>query len=332
MHGTTETYILLHMKQLTLNLLNDLEPTGETTTSLSPVGSRNCANPTQWQENDLEKKMTATSGRRCLERFGRLSQPGSWAKTFMELLVGTGDWYSTRCRLTWKLKGTKYNRSYFQLAPSTLPTEGIGFGLLLTPSTIDITPDEERKQKRTEYRKSVGRQWTPGSLTEQVFHQLLPTPCTVETDNWEKVDKALEYGQTTLKSRKAGFNIQNNLTNAIRFQTGLLPTPTTQEPESTCEITESGRRKMKDGKDSHSMNLGRMVGMLPTPTAASDVKGGCTRPDPKRQHDTLAHAMHEAVNAPTGSTSQLNPRFVQEMMGFPERWLILPFQNGETKV
>lgn len=32
-----------------------------------------------------------------------------------------------------------------------------------------------------------------------------------------------------------------------------------------------------------------------------------------------------------GSNSQLNPRFVAEMMGFPTNWTELPFQNGETK-
>jgi len=34
----------------------------------------------------------------------------------------------------------------------------------------------------------------------------------------------------------------------------------------------------------------------------------------------------------TSKTSQLNPRFVAEMMGFPPNWTELPFQNGEQKV
>jgi hypothetical protein len=33
---------------------------------------------------------------------------------------------------------------------------------------------------------------------------------------------------------------------------------------------------------------------------------------------------------PTGKTSQLNPLFVLEMMGFPPNWTELPFLNGET--
>jgi hypothetical protein len=31
---------------------------------------------------------------------------------------------------------------------------------------------------------------------------------------------------------------------------------------------------------------------------------------------------------PSGKTSQLNPLFVEEMMGFPENWTVSPFQSG----
>jgi hypothetical protein len=34
----------------------------------------------------------------------------------------------------------------------------------------------------------------------------------------------------------------------------------------------------------------------------------------------------------TGKNSQLNPRFVAEMMGFPPNWTELPFLNGGRKV
>jgi hypothetical protein len=32
-----------------------------------------------------------------------------------------------------------------------------------------------------------------------------------------------------------------------------------------------------------------------------------------------------------GGTSQLNPQFVMEMMGFPTDWTELPFRNGDKK-
>ena len=106
------------MKQLTLNFQNDLEPTGETTILSSPVGSRKShANHTALPENEKAKMMNATCGQKCLEQYEKFPRHTLWGKTFMGLLIGTGDWFSMRCKLTWKLKGTKYSRLYFQLVP-----------------------------------------------------------------------------------------------------------------------------------------------------------------------------------------------------------------------
>ena len=91
-------------------------------------------NPTQVLESDSEKRINATCGPKCLEQFERFNHVGSWAKMFSELLIGMGGWYSKRCALTWRLKGTKFGRSYFQLVPKTLPIEETDAGLLPTPS------------------------------------------------------------------------------------------------------------------------------------------------------------------------------------------------------
>src|SRR5690625_7364791 len=88
------------------------------------------ANRTVKPEKDWGKRTSAISGRRCLERLERLNQLGSWAKTSLEVLVGMEGWSSTTSKLTWNMKGTSFNRSYFQLRPSVLPIEGIGSGLL----------------------------------------------------------------------------------------------------------------------------------------------------------------------------------------------------------
>lgn len=68
---------------------------------------------------------------------------------------------------------------------------------------------------------------------------------------------------------------------------------------------------------------GTEYGLLPTPIAR-DWKG----PTPGNKIDNLPGA----VRYLTGSTGQLNPLFAGEMMGFPEKWTVLPFQNGEPKV
>lgn len=44
----------------------------------------------------------------------------------------------------------------------------------------------------------------------------------------------------------------------------LLPTPTTQEPESSCEVNDKGRRLVKTGEGSRGLNIARKIAMLPT--------------------------------------------------------------------
>lgn len=196
-----------------------LEPTEEQLT-LFQVGSLNLANHTAPQESGLEKMTNATYGQRCLEQFERFNHVGSWAKMFSALLIGTGGWYSRRCRLTWNMKGTKSNRLYFRLRVSTLPTEGTEFGLL-----------------------------------------------------------------PTVRARAAGGNCSND----------------------------RGKGNLEDVIAS---------GMLPTPMAEWSPEKNTG----KRNQDSIPKRIKDAG----GKTSQLNPRFVLEMMGFPPNWTELPFQSGET--
>lgn len=66
-------------------------------------------------------------------------------------------------------------------------------------------------------------------------------------------------------------------------------------------------------------------GLLPTPTA-SDKNTGTTkeRKDGASRMSDLKHNIAHQY----GRNSQLNPRFVAEMMGFPVDWTVLPFLNG----
>ena len=108
-------------------------PFGETVSTFSPADSR--ASRSASPVIEKAREMTAISGRRCLELFGRFVPAGSWAKTFSELLIGRRDWFSSRCVLTWKMRATKSNRLYFQLVVSMPHTKGIEYGLLPTAQT-----------------------------------------------------------------------------------------------------------------------------------------------------------------------------------------------------
>ena len=130
-------------------------------TLFSLAGSLNYASHIQQPESGSERKTSDTCGPKCAESFGRFNHVGLWAKTFSALLIGTGDWYSTRCKLTWKLKGTKYNRLYFQLRASAIaPTKGAEFGLLPTKMLPTPTTRDYKGARSTEALENSGRNHT----------------------------------------------------------------------------------------------------------------------------------------------------------------------------
>jgi hypothetical protein len=148
--------------------------------------------------------------------------------------VISGDWFSSRCALTWKMKGTKFNRLLFQLRPKTHRTEEIDVGFLPTPTVMDQT-NATATMKSTQVKEGSMHSVT---LNRAMAMGMLPTPMT---NDWK----------------------------------GRQPTETWQGNSDLCSVI-------------------------------SKAEG-------------------------TGKTSQLNPRFVAEMMGFPPNWTELPFQSGETK-
>lgn len=66
------------------------------------------------------------------------------------------------------------------------------------------------------------------------------------------------------------------------------------------------------------------IGMLPTPKARDYQSPG--------NHGTGGQDLRTVISSRTGGTSQLNPLFVAEMMGFPTDWTVLPFQAGESNL
>jgi hypothetical protein len=156
------------------------------------------------QENEKAKRMNATCGRKCLEQFERFPRAGLWAKTFAALLIGTGEWYSTKCRLTWKLKATKCCRFYFQLAPLVLPTEGIGFGLLHTPRAVMIEETNERFQQRMGDRNSTTYPHLLNQIKDYVLKGLMPTPQVIDHKIVMKKDNRFPSVVTYLNNELPG--------------------------------------------------------------------------------------------------------------------------------
>jgi hypothetical protein len=114
-------------------------------------------------------------------------------------------WSSRRCALTWKLKGTPYNRLYFQLQVSAhAHTEGIESGLLPTPVA---QMGNRLLDENGENRATNGMRYGV-TLNQLAKSGLLPTPTAYDWNTArspEALQKAKEkYGsalQDSLRQR-----------------------------------------------------------------------------------------------------------------------------------
>ena len=249
------------------------------------------------QEKERERKITAISGRKCYEQYGKFSPLGSLVKT----LLGSSQWFSPARRLKWdvqticstrisyterssnsrlmpsvktlNVQDIQSNRLLFRLVPLEPPTEETGYGLL---------------------------------------QDLIPTPIASDAQGGAVKlarGKRLRNGQVfsaTLKDLAAS---------------KMLPTPQTQGLK-VCN---------KDGK-TEFLNLG----LLLTPSASDGLRAGMSMESlksHKKKNAEQSNLAEQIAHKVGGGTSQLNPLFVAEMMGYPLEWLTLPFlsQSGEAK-
>ena len=267
----------------------------EELTSLS-VGSH--ASPGVRPGSKEARKMTATSGRTSLELLHKKDPLGAFSKTFMV----TSQWVSTKCSLTWKAKATPRGRLLFQLAVSTLPTKETDSGLWATPNTMDHLPQrsEEATRKMQEgHRKGRSK---PSNLREQVDEKtmsLWPTPT------------AMTGGTGVAPSHKDGshgWNIGAAVNDSLsKNPIRMWPTPLSSD--------------YKNMDTANQMSLSTSVRMWPTPVARDHkggYQGGRIR-NGKVSWDSLDVAVQHTDNQEkTGG--QLNPMFVEWLMGYPKGW------------
>lgn len=86
-------------------------------------------NPFPLPGSDEAQRITETSGLKCLELYKRQGPLGLLAR----MLVGSSEWYSTKCFLIWRVLTIRRKRSLFRLVPLMPRTEGTEFGLWPTP-------------------------------------------------------------------------------------------------------------------------------------------------------------------------------------------------------
>jgi hypothetical protein len=246
------------------------------------------------------------------------------------------------------MKGTKFNRLLFQLQPKTHRIEETDAGL----SELEIYPTPNAR----DWKDTIGNGKdapsigvTRGYSLGQKLNSMLPTPTVMDSTN----------ATATMKSTQVKEGSMHSVTLTRALSMGMLPTP------NTCYAKTANNKDNHDVKKGYLRGFASM-GMLPTPNAAEGYKSAKTY-NPKSQMGSSLSAMAGSSMLPTptvadskhsttksdswdkrieqkhlaetvlnpfvenkgGKTSQLNPRFVAEMMGFPHNWTELPFQSGE---
>ena len=264
------------------------------------------ANPSPSLVEERERTITATSGLRCFERYGRYTLLGSLVKTLLEsrrwwspakslrwdaqtifskritYIEKKADSHSTKSAQTSKPKDIPSNRLLFQLAVSERPTEGIESGLLPTPNAMDIPHKDMEINERGRRNPKKGKTDHSLGLEDMAVAKLLPTPCSIE---------ATKFTKTINPNSQMGQGLTALAVN------GLLPTPTAMEIKHYNRVK---GLKEKGAKGMYSRKNGTL-----RPNGLSDFL--------------------DFNNQVGGKTSQLNPLFVEEMMGFPLMWTALPF-------
>uniref|UniRef100_A0AB33JIX5 Uncharacterized protein n=1 Tax=Prevotella sp. GTC17262 TaxID=3236797 RepID=A0AB33JIX5_9BACT len=182
-------------------------------------------------------------------------------------------------------------------------------------------------------------------LSQLVYSDILPTPLAVEIQHDKRVKALKEKGGKTIASRANGAHRPNGLMDFMNFY-GILPTPnaaeatkwtTTYNPKSqmgtslTAMATNGMLPTPLSKKTCHSWNW------LMSPTASDGMRAMMTMDNLKghrKKNAERSNLAEQVAHKIGGGTSRLSPLFVEEMMGFPLIYLVLPFLslNGDKKL
>lgn len=251
------------------------------------------ANRSVLPEEERERTITATSGLRCYERYGRYSPLGSLVKTLLE----SRQWWSPAKRLRWDAQTISSKRityterkadSHSKKSARILKQQDIQSSRLIFQLAVSEHPTEEKESGLLPTVQTQGlKRCNPKGKTEFLPLDLLPTPTAL--------DKA---GGRINRSPSPGAAQRPTL--ALAARKGLLPTPCAKE---ATKYTKTFNPNSQMGKGLTALACSEM---LPTPAVRKKT---------------------------SGKTSQLNPLYVEEMMGFPLMWTTLPFlsPDGDKK-
>lgn len=178
--------------------------------------------------------------------------------------------------------------------------------ILPTPNAMDIPHKDMEINERGRRNPKKGKTDHSLGLEDMAVAKLLPTPT------------AIDKGGGRI-NRSPSPNAADRPTLALAARKGLLPTPCSIEATKFTK-TINPNSQMGQGLTALAVN-----GLLLTPMAADGMRANMNMQALKNHNKEKANLAEQIDHKVGGGTSQLNPLFVEEMMGFPLMWTALPF-------
>lgn len=224
------------------------------------------------------RRMTVTSGRRCLELYRRSDPVGS----LVRMLLESSHWRSTRCYLTWKASATPARRLLFRLAPSMPRTDETVVPFWPTP----ITP-------RPHDSENMAGKYLPSQKQKDLSYAVAmwPTPKSSDSKGTGPVGSASQ----THDAKKG--NLRGVVLEAFA-------TP-----------------QARDGSRNHTGQLANFVKLIPTVTTGAEMCGRSANYQwLKEMEEAGVISEEERRSMAAGNGGQMNPTWVEWLMGFPIGW------------
>ena len=281
--------------------------------TLFPVDSR--ASPSALPGSAEAVRMTVTSGQRCSELLQKSSPLGLLAKMLLE----SSTWHSTLCWLTWNFKATKQGRLYFQLAASTPRISDTDAPLWPTPAARDCKGansmehlQREGKRNHADQLANAVKLWPTVTASDyrargpNSHQQGLPEAVRM----WPTPTSRSGTGPSQTETRQGGMDLQT--------AAKLYPTPT--QFDATCGDIKG---KEYNGQTQHAMKLIQAAKLYPTPTTGAGLCGGTGNYQQLKALEADGTILtEERRSMAAGNGGQLNPEWVEALMGFPIGWTV----------
>lgn len=280
-------------------------PNGEGESMYSPEGS--LASHSVWPDKEKERMITVTSGLKCSGLYGKSGPLGS----LVRMLLESSQWYSPARRLKWGVRPLYSER----ITEKEYCTDKN----MLSKQFVETLNVKDTPSNRYLFRLVPLEHRTEGTEFG-LLQDLLPTPTAIDAGTG-RMNKSLSP------------NAKERTTIAMAAKMGLLPTPMATDirhEKRVKELKAAGGNTFHSRKNGETLPNGFMDwmdfhGLLPTPMASDKYTG--TTKERKDGASRMSNLKHNIAHQ-YGRNSLLNPRFVEEMMGFPVDWTVLPFLNG----